>query len=895
MADPVCSATCSLEGIASTPLDLPQAIADLAARGVSPDTFHFEERDARLASLGACSPAQISLFGNLQTSLTSHIGDMSTQQIAENLQRLRNRAYRYDPATRTMDVANPQAKQELDLWIAVIDSRAFQDQNFLNRILERHSPSDQNICLPGGPVETPRSEASREIEIVMNLNSSNLSAHDRGTFYRLRNNLATWAEVGREDDGRILGWMKQDNGRTMYIDTPYWRSVFEFEAAATAWLGRDRLQQIAHDNFSESMVRGFAAQLGMGREFESLRALSDDALLLRLQGLSGMSFSHPSPQVMQRLNREFILGNYLLTGRDGSYDSRIRENLIRDLMNFRGFSRADAELYVGPEGTSAPNYTASRLDNYQRRFELLGKYRDLYREFLTTPLADRFTPERMDRFNLWGQQILSGGRVSGAPITLEDIDRIRLEVQQEVGVQTSGQMTWDQFISRDVRQPLFVRPDELGGMSLASDSCSEPFAVSSRMMVNGRPLNEIIRENVEFIAILPPELFPTDHAAGQAFYLFGITILNGDNWRSDLGNIPSAGTFHETLAHEVAGHEVWARSQFNDYPERLTWLGVSERYAYTTGRMAAIAYGETNCAQPEELPFLNYLEATGAARVRAANRRLGLDPDDLSPRLMADHWVGKSEDYFQFQPGFMVGPNAEEVPAPADEVRALSPEIQRRYFSLIVDGTAEDLRLSSEDRGRLREAVSSLERLGPNDVSATFTSGHPLLRVINRIYGRFGTKPMDHMTLTAEQWKQVAVNVIATNWVANQRDRQLAIQVSQDESDWRRLEPLRGDFWSRAEAGLSADDSLLLQDGLSQISQMEQVSRADPLVFDASHPLVHIVNHALESRHQRPFREIRVQDLSQWRQIELYLLRGFAPAPASYVPRPRPHVRHSRH
>lgn len=739
MTEPVCSTRCALDGIVSTPEDVSSVIQGLAEEGISPDTFHCEERQMRLATLAACSPGQVSLFRDLQVSLADRVGEMSTFEIAENLRRLYDQAYAYDPLAQTMDVGDCQAKRELDLWIAVIDRRAFEDEGFLDRIQER---------MPAGP----RSEDSRDIEIIMALNSPNLTAGDRGCFHRLREGLTTWEEETAEGDERLAQWLESYDGRTPLFETPYFVSLFDFYAASAAWLGRERLNEIGLENFSQERLTALGGRLGLNAEVEYLRSLSDEDLMGRLQDLVSLMGGNPAPELMRRLAGEISLGNPILSGRGGDFDSRYREMAIQNIVNHQHFTREEAELFFGRSGEGAPRMTASRLDDYRRRFEFLGKFRELYREFLTTPVQERFSPQRMARFTLWGQQILNGGRMQGAPIAIEDLDRIRREVQEGVGVETSGPIMWEEFISRDPSRPLLIRPGDLGAVSLAEGACDEPLAFAPRMLVNGRPLSDILNENVEFVAVLPPELVPVDHAAGLAYGLFGVVILNGREWQAERN--PSPAYFFDVLAHEVAGHEVWARSQFDRHPERVAWLGANERYAYATGLAALNAYVNTGCAQPADWAMLSGIEATDAGRIEIANRRLGLPAGDRTPRLMADSWIGRPFQDFLFQPGYLLGSDGREIPNPLDEVKALSLEERHRIFEAGAAAAAVQLGLNAEDERAFWETIASLRSLGPDQVSTTFTASHPFLRIFNRLTEPSRMAPLEHAAFSRASWEQ---------------------------------------------------------------------------------------------------------------------------------------------
>lgn len=865
----ICPIRCPLDGASLTPASVPAVIRDLAEREVSPDTFHCEDRALGLATLGACTPPQVSLFRDLQTSLADRIGSMSTPQIADNLRRLYDRAYRYDPATRTMDVADRRTKRELDLWIAVIDRQAFEDESFLDRILER--PQAPNQCLEAPVCEDPvRSEASRDIEIVMALNSPNLSPSDRGAFHRLHEGSMTWEDAAREGDEIFSKWLSSYDGRTPFLETPLWRSQAELYAASAAWLGQERLQEIGRETFSQERFAALARRLGMEREVASLQGLSDQGLMARLQDLYGVMAGKPGSELMRGLVRETFLGNMVLTARGGDYMSRFREMWIQTLVTQSHFSPDEAELFVGPLGAGAPNMTASRLDNYQRRFQFLSKFRDLYREFLTTPVTDRFSRERMSRFNLWGQQILNGGRMMGAPIAMEDLDRIRREVQRGVGVATSGPLTWDQFVSRDVRQPLLIRPEDLGGAFLPAGSCSEPLALASDLTVNGRALSDVLRENVEFVAVLPPELVPADHAAGLAYGLFGVVILNGQEWRA--GHNPSAGYFWRTLAHEVAGHEVWARSQFDEHPERLMWLGANERYAYTVGRAAVHAYVQTGCVQADELRQLNYMEETDTTRIEISNRRLGLPPNDMGSHLMAEPWVGRPLQDFMFQPGNLLGQDGREVPDPLDEFRSLSPQVRNHLVTSSMEAVAVGLGLNLQERRVVTQTLASLRALRADQVSATFTADHPFLRVFNRIKGLNGMPPLEHASFSRSSWEQWQLNLLGTIRVAERRSLAESRQRQQDARDWERLSPMAASFWDSELERLDLEGQVLLEEALDQA---EHADAAHPLVLPSTHPLVRITNRFLEEQDQAPLREIRVTDAASWQRLQLFFLRSY--------------------
>lgn len=240
-----------------------------------------------------------------------------------------------------MSVSDESAKKELDLWIAVIDARADQDPEFLSRI---YDPRDQDEgpsqAQPDGPPDGSM-EPRREIEMIMALNSSNLSPLHRGHFYQLKNGLTTWEDFGRHGNQETVEWFCSYDGKTPFFETPYWKSSIEFSTAAEAWMGRTRLRELAAQNSSDEIVGNLARGLGLEGAWSALKKQSDEMLMGRMQDIAGLLSTQPDPQAVKNIAAEILVIDSVLMSRGGSYEVRYRESSINNLTTHFRFSRIE--------------------------------------------------------------------------------------------------------------------------------------------------------------------------------------------------------------------------------------------------------------------------------------------------------------------------------------------------------------------------------------------------------------------------------------------------------------------------------------------------------------------------------------------------------------------------
>ncbi|HSA58473.1 MAG TPA: hypothetical protein VLJ37_02155 [bacterium] len=607
-------------------------ITALARHTVSPSFFHQEDRD-RFASLTACGPGRAALFKNHLQDVSERIASLPTEAIAAKLKSLYEAAYLYEPKNKTMDVADTQAKRELDLWLAAIDHKAYEDESVLAKV------------------------RISEIERVLALSAPHLSPAGRGLVYQLENHLITADQFSQANMRDLLFGLRTYDGRSVLPEAPFFKSHREVWNARVASVGREKALQESRAFFSdEEALRKTLSAEGLWPLYEDVSGLTEETLVARTIDLSELMSRRPEPRTMLRLARELTVISMVTNGLGRDFEKALDEASRRQLKN-SGLTPEDADLVVGNWRIQR---TYSRLDDYGARFAYLARFREIYADFLRAPIEKKFSPDRSLQLGLWSKFLLNHG-ATGIPLSLADLDRIRSEVQAEIPQGTDRVVSYQDLKDRDPETPLWLRPDDLGTPQVCSP---EPLSRISLFMAGRESLSDYVARNVDFIAILPGSLMPSPLTEGIAIPLFGVILLHGDYVGRDFTRLAVV------LAHETAHHE-WARSHFDDHSERLAWQGPNERWAYLRGREALQQCASTASLTSSELFSLEERDVFDAGAIRAANRRLGLGPNDFS--LLDDHasWNGKDPSFFDFQPGAMVNYDGTEAPDPSVVVAAM--------------------------------------------------------------------------------------------------------------------------------------------------------------------------------------------------------------------------------
>lgn len=694
-------------------------IQELAVLEVSPDTFHAEEGGDRFASLAACRPEHLHLFETYQTRLSDRVAALSTEQIVATLRRLYESAYAYDPKRRTMDVGNRQAKRELDLWIAAIDHRAFRDESFLRR------------------VKVP------SVERILTLNSPHLDPLDRGSYHRLEKGLSTFEEETEEGYRWNFDWLRGYDGSVPPYETPFWKSSNEVFRLDAFTFGEEEVIRMGRQDYPHETVSRLLEESGLRSDYERLEVMPTERLMGRLLGVMALVRPDASPALNRRLAKEVSLASLILTSRGENVAEFQRQ--YRDLLIQSGWNRHDADLFSNQGDVRV---TGSRLDDYESRFLYLKKFRERYRDFLSTPLSDRFSPENSRRYGLWGQQLLNRS-LTGAPIRLEDIDRIRREVAEEIGGRTNGPMTWDEIREQGRARPLWFRADELG---INADLETDPLGMADRITVEGHNLRQFILDNVDYVTILPPRLMPDHDALGIAFLLFGVVIMNSVT--DDGRRIPfTPGSFLAVLAHE-AGHHYYARANFDEHPERLTWGAVTERWSYIFNTLVEEAYLQNGPEDPEDARRLVEFRRGTPTMIQAANRRLGLEPSNYDLIFDAQHWGRQRPDFFAFHPGSIVDGDGRIEPTFQEVLSRHTPGETGPVWNEWVEDQLKTHFPDEGERGQVMAVLATLDQLQDDGISETYDPGHPFLRLIGRIY-RDMSQSENPFTTTGADWREL--------------------------------------------------------------------------------------------------------------------------------------------
>lgn len=720
MTPPTIQADCPLNPLklASSPpgewkaSKIGRRLQSLARAGIAEDTFYQEDGANRFDSLAACSPAQLSVFSDLQQVVAEQVSKLSTESLVLRLQKLYDRAYAYDAAAGTMDVTNQAAKDELDLWIAAIEYQAYNDSEFLARI---------NVP---------------EINRIIGLDSPHLSPHHRASIYRTDQGLSTYQDEQIIRAREQFEWLRHYDGTTASFETPHFRSIIESNYIGIATHGRERFEELSLEAYPADEIYDLLQEYGLVEDFERLAQLTDEQLIYRNQAISDLIIAdNPSPRDNQAIAREILLIGAVLQSRGKSLEAETRAIHRQLLVDEMGFTPEAAHLLSEQDSV---HLTHGRLDDYQVRDLFLGQFRELYRDFLTTPIEERFSPERSHRYNLWGQ-FISNQAVTGVSLRLEDIDRVRDEVQAEIPPETDGPMTLDLLTESPAPGALWLRPEDLG---LTDDVLTNPFAVAAQIHVADRTLAEFVQENVEHIAILPPEMIPSEHVLGLSYALFGAIVISGQNadrpW--------TTGSFLRVLGHE-AGHNHFARANFDTHPELLLRHAVNERYARLIGMQVGDEYLAITPWDPDTSPEVQVAVTDSYLVVEVANRQMGLE--DSNEDLLFDHpsWQDQPLSFFMFQPEQLV--RADPMLIPREVLESISAEDKSLLWANFVVRSILQLEISMPDTAQIVEALKALDKLQDGELYRTFEPSHPINRLLSR--GR----PPGPLVLTQASWARL--------------------------------------------------------------------------------------------------------------------------------------------
>lgn len=712
----------------------------LAARDIDPEAFHWENLDRFEGLTVVCSQPQIDRYGRFQDLLADRVGRMSPAEIAETLEGLYRQIYVYDESTRTMAVgdgpSHREAKRRLDLWIAAVDHQAFLDEDFSTRLWDE-----------------------KRVRVVMSLNSPHLDTFDRGALERLfraeaqgeRGLREVLSDRPLEGYVRFFDWLQTYDGqRAKYFEDPFWRSQMEAFAVIESHFGRESFLRLSQSAFPREVVEKLIEERGYGTAYHRFLAMGSEDLIRHyhevMLGLSPLA----RPRSRQRMVEDLMIMGIVFDQRGMDPMDELRRRGIKEMVRW-GYSPEDATLMDQLQTGMAP-YTQDRLDDYRVRHGLLGAYRRLYRDLLTLPLEEVFSPANAGRYARWGTLILNRSLMK-TPIFLEDLDRIRYDVVHEVGPSLRLASPGD-FERRDRYSPQWYTPYDLG---LCGSLTGGPMASAGLTVFNGASADDFICENVELMAFLTPSLHQ-DHALATAIGVFGvITVKNTDSTlvRGRLQETewtPSSLT--EALTHE-ASHIDWFRRNFDRDSQRLPMSGLNERRAYITGRGYAEDYAASGLIQPYEAPFLEDRIQFLDELTTVANDTIGIPQsergaDYWEPRWDADPIVGR----YAFQPPSVL--NGRRQRELLERTFGLPTEqVVSQAWSRLFIRAQSDLRLTPIER---REVHEALRQMNTSEESSYFLRSHPFTRVVNQIQGRLGLLPVNVIDMDAVDWATFQFN-----------------------------------------------------------------------------------------------------------------------------------------
>jgi len=718
--------------------DLPPDLNAFAARGIGPESFHLENLDRFQPLAGVCSPQQISRFDGVQRVITSRLASMPPAEIATTLEGYYRQAYVYNEADRTMDVgtspAQQEAKRRLDLWIAAVDQRAFADRSFLDRI-----------------------GAESRIRAAMALNSPRLSAYDRGVFEQMiraeprgdAGLLEVYRQRPLEGFTWVLDWMESYDGSSEKVfETPFMLSLLDTKVALEAHFGRERMFRIGREAFPAEGVERLLESRGYGIRYELARSLSNTELIQQYLETSMALTPESRPATRRDLVQDLMLMGLVFEERGLDPEQELQRRAI-DQMVQNGFPRPEAELmYRLQAGGLTATY--DRLDDYRARHGLLEEYRSLYRDMLTHPLEDVFSPQNRTRYAAWGSIVLNRS-LSQVPIYLSDLDGIRLDVQRDIAPDfplATGPLS---FELRDRTTARWFLPSDLG---LCNSLVLGPLMTAGSVSFQEQTANHLICSNVELMAFLPESLHQ-DHALATAIGVFGVITVRSQNVAVDpSGQAPrnaewSTAALLDTLTHE-ASHVRWFRANFDRDPQRLTMAALNERTAYLTGEGYQTNYFLAGLASSGEGDAVADQTRFEARLVDVVNATVGIPKGNVDPSYWQPVWDMGPVSRFAFQPPEVL--NARRFRQLMDTrfgptTTATLDSAWRRFFEIAV------ARLPEEDRAEAREQLEDLEDPSNNSEAAVFfLRSDPLTRAVNEIRRAVGLQPLLSIDMISDDW-----------------------------------------------------------------------------------------------------------------------------------------------
>jgi len=717
------------------------AILELAGRGIDPESLHQENLDRFGALTASCSSNQIDRFRGFQEILSDRIAQMPASEIASALESLYRQAYVYDETSHTMALgktpAHVEAKRRLDLWIAAIDHRAFEDEAFSQKMWDEKS-----------------------IRTVMALNSPNLDPIHRGGIEQLFRAEARGEEGLREVfrdhpmEGyvRFFDWLQSYDGqKEKYFEDPYFRSMLEANVVIESHFGRERYLKLMQSTFPREAVERLVDERGYGPTYRSFLGMRTEDLLQHYTEVSLAMTPSTRPLSRRRMMEEMMIMGIVFDRRGLDPNAELQRRGIDEMVRV-GYSREDATSMSQLQTGVAP-YTYDRLDDDQARHGLLEQYRSLYRDLLTLPLDESFSPSNTARYAMWGNMILNRS-VMKTPILLEDLDRIRREVQAEesasLGLGPSGYA----FDLRDRDTPQWYTPADLG---LCGSISPGPLVTAGLTTFDGRSANDLICNNVELMAFLPESLHQ-DHALATALGVFGvITVRNTDSTvvAGHLQDIDwTPGPLLETLTHE-SSHIAWFRENFDRDSQRLPMSALNERRAYATGRGYLEAYdagglmasGEAAHVD-ERLLFMNDL-------ISVTNDTVGIGPDQQDPDYWDSRWDDEPLGSFLFQPPDILNGRRTQEMIDRAFASPTAEDLASEWTRLFAQAES-DLNLSPAERQQVDEAARQIESSSNDaDSGLYFLRSHPYTRVVNEIGRLIGQWPTSFIDVSSSDWKSL--------------------------------------------------------------------------------------------------------------------------------------------
>ncbi len=670
--------------------DVSEEIRVISNTRISPDIFRSED-GRRFEALAACSQQDVFSFQRREYDLRSRLRSLPMREIESRVTILFRQAYRRGP--EGMVVSDALAHRELRYWFALLTDMSRNDRAFLNRI---KTPTLEALMLMDQDDLTPRHR-----EMVSSLSESDAAQELQGEYIDDLHNPAP--EVPENVTRRMVS--------------------YGIATSILSLFNSDRTSSIASSETTLKRWHDISRISSLSPRVDELKQKTTHYLLDRLTSIEETASSTADLVTQQACEREHVAVVCALGLRGIEADQALRQTRASLFMR-QGYSEAEAKLKMDLLSLSP---SVSPLERNEVRHRLLDQFREAYRELRFTRPEIRFDAEARRHQSFWYQTVFHSQEFGGPWATLQELDRIRDEVDREINPSCQPSVDVGDILERawsgetidvDVRQVRFSGVSHLGDALMA----------------------DVLRKQARRIVILPAALFPYDHAAGTIAPLMGTILLKGEE-------ITSPAVFEYLVTHELS-HIDWSRTYYGR--TEAAHLGRDERLAYLRGAKAGYEISNT-LSSPDSV--LAYYRQRDLDYVRRANQRLGLPIENLQEHAAHPEWSSWQAERFLFQP-------YEPLPQPQNTYETERRELRERQIeqTLIHRFLFKIPPTDREGTENLRRLFESLDRLQEGEISETYDAGHPLARIVNRYLG-IPESERRAMTFSADSWRRTKNNI----------------------------------------------------------------------------------------------------------------------------------------